>query len=226
MRFLSLALYAEGPTDHAFLQNILYRLTHETAFRLSKRPVEIAEDFVRGEPSGAASARKDRIEHAFANALSSNAINLLFLHSDGGTDEAAARRERIDPFATYAKTRWPLMQSVPVVPIRETEAWAIADTSALIAELGTRKSAANLSLDESPLMAEREPSPKAKLRRAQGLARQRSRARTKQGIEGIPAGLGARVHLDTLRQLSAFKNLENDLEQALKALWQLQDLAP
>ena len=226
MRYLSLALYAEGPTDHVFLQSILYRLTHETAFRISDRPVEIAEAFVRGVPSGAASARKDRIEQVFGKALSSNAINLLFLHTDGGSDEAAARRERIEPFSNYAKSQWPSVLCVPVVPVRETEAWAIADTSALIADLGTRKSAADLGLDELPLQAEREPSPKAKLRRAQDLVRQGRRARTKQGIEGIPAGLGARVRLDNLRQLSAFKTLENDLEQALNALWPLEDIPP
>ena len=97
MRYLSLALFAEGPTDHEFLHSILYRATHELASALSDSPVEIPEQFVRGVQGSMKGARPDRLERAFGAALASGAVSILFVHADEDGDLSSARTDRYEP---------------------------------------------------------------------------------------------------------------------------------
>lgn len=223
MRFLSLALYAEGPTDHVFLQRVLWRLTYETAYRLSDTKFEIADNFVRGLKPGPGGARENRLQRAFGDAVAAGAVNLLFLHADGDAELATVIAERITPCVEHARSAWLSfgLQCVPVLPVRMTEAWAIVDTVALAVELGTKKSAAELGVDIPSSQLEKHADPKVTLRNAQRVARPTRRPRSRQGIESIPAGLGERCSLATLKTLPAFRRLEADLDGALRRLWHI-----
>jgi hypothetical protein len=45
MRYLALALFAEGPTDQEFLPRIFFRLVTEISAELSDQPVEVPGTF-------------------------------------------------------------------------------------------------------------------------------------------------------------------------------------
>ena len=223
MRYLSLALFAEGESDHGFLQGVLFRLTFETANRLSESAVEISESFTRGRPYVGGESRVQRIERAFGGALSTSTINLLFIHADGDSDAPAALRERIEPCISYIQMRFPTVEfeCVPVIPVRASEAWALADPNAVIAEFGTKKSAPELGIDFQQGALEKLQDPKMVLKRIHDIVGGRRR---KKG-HLIPAGLGNRIELNSLRSLPAFRRLESELESSLRRLWKIDEVA-
>src|SRR5581483_2429473 len=220
MRYLALALFAEGASDHEILPRLLLRLTTEISASISTEPVEIAEQFIRASVSSriGPQTRPERVEALFGSAL--EAIDLLFIHADGQNDSNAAFDERVLPCCRHLRDRFPEIPfgCVGVVPVRETEAWAIADVDAVTRALGTRKSAQELGLPQSARSAERSPDPKAVLRNAQRIAlggRRHVRAPT----SAILAVLGETVALGVLRELPAFRDFEGSLRGALEELW-------
>jgi hypothetical protein len=108
---------------------------------------------------------------------------------------------------------------VPVIPVRETEAWALADVDALREVLGTTRTADQLGLSMRALRAlEENNDPKALLRQAMAAssARQRRRQPT------IPAGLGNNVSLGRLRDLPAYTRFEAAVQAALRQIWNIR----
>src|SRR5262245_32830137 len=107
MRYLALALFAEGPSDHEFLPRIILRSTTEISTSVSNEPVEIAEQFIR--PSSAfnaeARSRPQRVEALFGGAL--EAIDLLFIHADGHGDSDAAFDDRVLPCCNLLHSQFP-----------------------------------------------------------------------------------------------------------------------
>lgn len=223
MRYLALALYAEGASDHAFLPRILYRSIFEIAARMSEQPVEIAEQFVRGNSARLRRhvGRAANVEMVFGAALSS--LDILFIHADAGADAALAHERSVTPCCVRLRENFPdvRFKCVGVVPIRETEAWIVADADAVRRALGTNKSAAELGLPERPRDAERLADPKNVLRAAQRAAIASSR-RLGRRIPSIHAILGETVRLPRLRGLTGFAAFEARAEAALRELWGLQ----
>jgi hypothetical protein len=217
MRYLALGLYAEGP----------YKSTFEAAVRISDSRVLLAESFVRPQRASKSKDRADRIFDLFSEPLRQGAISLLFIHTDGGTDFSTADRERVVPAIIKLKgsIAAPSFGCVGVVPVRETEAWALADFDALREELGTRLSAEELQLPVRPADVERLLDPKQTLRNAHALASPSRRGRRTR-FEAIPAGLGDRVNHHCLRQVPAFARFEAELEATLRSLWNLPENTP
>jgi hypothetical protein len=220
MRYLALALFAEGPSDHEFLPRVILRSTTEISAAVSNEPVEIAEQFIRASTTKNTEmrSRPERVEALFGSAL--EAIDLLFIHADGQGDSNTAFDERVLPCCNRLHSRFPAARfgCVGVVPVRETEAWAIADADAVTRALGTRKSAQELGLPDNAANVETTLDPKAVLQRAQRIAlggRRQDRART----GSILAVLGETVGLGVLRELPAFRDFENRLRGALQNLW-------
>lgn len=220
MRYLALGLFAEGDSDHGFLRRIVYRSVHEIAMNFDHRPLEMPEDFVRGQHLGAPSRREDRVLESFRDAIEQSVVNLLFIHADSGNDRDAAWRERVKPACDLLHERYADLpfKCVPIIPVRETEAWALADPEALQAELGTALTVRQLGLPSDPAAIERIVDPKKVLHKACNAVRTNPRRR--RGNPIIPAGLGDRVALAKLRRLSAFVEFERCVRQALDALWQ------
>ena len=216
MQYLGLALYAEGPTDYYFLRPLLQRLCEDLCAREATDQVDVSEvkDLnhpveVRDEP------REQRILAAAKRA--EGAWRILFVHADGANDPARARGEQVAPSLELLRDTFrDKGVGVAVVPIRETEAWAIADGEAIRSAFGTRLSDDQLGLPARRAV-EAVTDPKAILLAAFHATNPTGRRR-KQGTSPYLNTLGEAVSLDQLSELTAFNRLVVELRAALQEL--------
>lgn len=218
MRNLGLALYAEGPTDYYFLRPLLQRLCEDICLKEARVDVDVSTVLALDHPPELNQARReDRI--AGAARLAQGAWNILFVHADGASNPTKMLREQVDPALQKLAAEFGRSTAgVPVVPVRETEAWAIVDGDALRSVLGTALSNPEMGLPNSTRDAEREPDPKARLDHACSVATQPGRRRKPVSTSRYLNSLGEQVSLEKLRGLEAFKCLERDLKDALSKL--------
>lgn len=218
MRNLGLALYAEGPTDYYFLRPLLMRVCEDLCLREARSNVDVSEVLALDHPPELDDARReDRIAEAARLAL--GAWNVLFIHADGASDPAKMLLEQVDPALQKLGAQYGgATAGVPVVPVRETEAWAIVDGDALRNVFGTKLSDAKMGLPGSAREIERVLDPKQVLENACRLATQPGRRRTPVSTSPYLSALGEQISLQKLRGLGAFKSFENDLRVALTRL--------
>lgn len=217
MDYLGLALYAEGPTDYSFLCPLLARVCEDLCTRDAAHPVEVSEVLRLDHPGAAGEAsRAERV--VLAGREASDAWRILFIHADGAGDPESKRREQAQPaidrlYQEHAETRL----GVAVIPVRETEAWAIVDGDALRSVFGTTMTDQALGLPSTAGVAEGTLDPKALLNTAFS-ATHPSGQRRRRGVSPMLNALGEQVSLPRLRELAAFALLENELRQALRRL--------
>lgn len=221
MHYLGIALYAEGPTDYYFLRPLLQRLCEDICLRESPHSVEFSEvlsldhsDRVKNAP------RNERILEAAQAARS--AWRILFVHTDGANDPVRAREQLVEPaLALLQQEMAEEGCGVALIPVRETETWAIWDGDALRQVFGTTLSDQDLGLAVNANLVESMADPKAALNQA-FLATQPSGRRKKQGVSPMLNALGEQVSLERLRQIAGFALFEAELKQALRRLQILQ----
>ncbi|WP_089416036.1 DUF4276 family protein [Vitreoscilla filiformis] len=214
MRYLNLALYSEGRTDDRFLSGLLLRLTQDVC----AGDVEMAEQVLALADPGSPSSgtRHDRILQAATAAR--GAWQILFVHADADADANRARSERVDPALALLKQRFGLKGlGVGVVPVRNCEAWALADGDALRRVFGTRLDNQALGLPATPKQVESISDPKQVLEAAFKATRPSGR-HARAGVASRLTQLGEEVSLDLLRQVSAFSALDSELRQALASM--------
>lgn len=202
-RWLGLALFAEGPTDHRFLDELLRRtvehLLVDGGHAVDLGPVQrlpvSAPDRPRAEriASGA-----EQVQGAF---------HVLFVHADGAGDPQRARVERVAPGVEAMQRRLggEGRRGVGVVPVRETEAWALADTDCLRRLLGTRRSASDLGLPESADELESLPDPRATFASVVRSARPGRRGRRRPAPASFLDLVRQQARISQLERLTAFQ---------------------
>lgn len=217
MHYLGIALYAEGPTDYYFLRPLLQRLCEDICVRESPHMVEFSEVLALDHSLKTKdSSRAQRILDAAKAAR--GVWRVLFVHADGANDPARAREQLVQP--ALALLQQEMVQDgcgLAVIPIRETEAWAIWDGDALRQVFGTTLSDQALGLPATANLVESVADPKAVLNNAFN-ATQPSGRRKKQGISPMLNALGEQVSLPQLRQIPGFSQFEAELKQALVQL--------
>lgn len=219
MRYLALARFAEGPTDHRFLHPLLLPLAEDLCLRFSHDQVEIPSQVLElHSPRGSLKDNKprdDRILQAIHE--HAEAIDLVIVHTDGGTDPEQARRERVKPALDrlHADPNFRPLRGVAVVPIRETEAWALADGEALRGAFGSTWTDRDL---ERPRDVEKIADPKSELRRIAERIIGTTRKRRKIPLDNYLTQIAERARLERLRRLRAFQRFENEFREALQNL--------
>jgi hypothetical protein len=216
MRFVAAGLFAEGSSDHRALQPILRRLLEHSCLLHSDETVEIPNIVTLRTPQASrARPRERRIRDAAEGAL--GVIQVLFVHTDGNGDAAAALSERVDPARRLVVELGELAPVVvPVVPARESEAWLLADGDCLREVFGSRRTDSELGIPSRPRDVERIPDPKRVLEQALSVARPNRSPRDR--AIGYFDLIGERIPLSTLREVPSFASLEEDLVRALREL--------
>lgn len=217
MRYLGLALYAEGKTDYYFLSPLLLRLCETLCLRDATEPIEIGPILALDDrEENRYLSREERIEAAATEAR--NAWNILFVHTDGAGDPDQAKAERVAPALMKLKNLAGITGiGVTVVPVRETETWAIIDGDALRKVLGTTLSDQAMGLPRTAREAEKIIDPKARLCQV-FKATQPTGRRKSLGTSPYLGAIGEQVALDKLRAATSFATLEAELTNALRYL--------
>jgi hypothetical protein len=216
MHYLGLALYAEGPTDYYFLCPLLQRLCEDICAQEANQSVEVSDVLRLDHPvtSGEAS-REIRIRDAAR--LADGAWRILFVHADGSGDPGRMRDQLAQPALDLLRQEFAGQGlGVAVVPVRETEAWAMVDGDALRRVFGTSLSDAAMGLPRTRAL-ESDTDPKATLDNAFSVT-QPSGRRMRQGVSPLLNALGEQASLQRLRELAAFSSMESELKKSLKQL--------
>ena len=216
-----MALLEEGSTDNRFLSSIAQRTASRILNLKSKSVVDVPEpQIVSSRDKG---SQEDRILWA---AQDSHGYHLLLVHADAdacsGEDALA---ERIEP--GFKKTREAhetgvqvCDKKVPVIPIRMTESWMLADLEALFNVIGTSVSPRDISLPNSPSQVESITHPKRKLQEVLNFAVGGSsrRRRKTRDVGRLYEPLARGIDLERLSGVPAFRKFQKDLTQVLYEL--------
>jgi hypothetical protein len=221
MQYLGLALYAEGRTDYYFLSPLLQRLCEDVCAGEALQPVEVSDVIGLDHPPSVNNAnREQRIVSAAGTAR--GAWKILFVHADGAGNPQRVRAQQVEPaLASLRSVFGNDGVGVAVVPIRETEAWVIADGDAIRHVFDTQRTDSELGLPSPSRAAESVADPKASLDSAFAVTEPSGRRR-KQGVSPYLSALGEQVSLTRLRELDAFLALEAELKAALRQLGIMQ----
>jgi hypothetical protein len=218
VRYLGLALFAEGSTDHRFLSPVVRRASEEICRQRAVESVEIGEVCELHSPPDVQGLGRDlRILEAARRAA--EAFDILFVHADGAADPGAAWASRIEPairrMTTDATCRD--RQTVAVVPVKETEAWALVDGDALRGAFGTVVDDQDLGIPVRPREVERVLDPKQTLARAYANVVGGDRRKRRTSVDFLEA-IGVRILLARIREVPAFQRFELELCTALRHL--------
>jgi hypothetical protein len=210
--YLRAGLYAEGPTDYAFLSPLLDRLMDELALSRFTGRYILGDCEGIDAPRPRPAARADRIAAAIHESW--DRCTVFVIHGDGAGDPERARREQIVPGIEAARV---MRADRPVavaacIPVREIEAWMLADPDVFLL-VGAR------TAPVCPAEPERELDPKATLRR---LLRESGLRRPRPDY----AIFGANVRFERLRELPAFVAFEQELIHALDEAARHQGFRP
>jgi hypothetical protein len=140
------AFASEGPTDDRFLPNVINRAIVDLCARHFSDYVEVADAVVVRDRGGPASI-PDVVAELRRNAGS---YNMVIFHHDAGANRDRVDREWVEPM----RAAWAATDSsdplIFVVPVRETEAWALADGDAIRRVYGVSWDNARLGVPDNP----------------------------------------------------------------------------
>ncbi len=217
MKQLVLALYAEGRTDERFLPVIIQRTADRILRQGALAPVDVLEPLSL-RPDGGASGREQRV---LSVARQAAGVHGLIVHDDANSrtaDDALAYR--FDPGVRLVQQSEGDVCSdlLPIIPIRMTEAWMMADFEGFRDVVGTDLSAEQLEFPARPLQVEAILDAKHRLQLAlnQIFARRRRRKKARLGQYYEP--LARRISLDRLGNVPAFRQFTSDLTSMLETL--------
>jgi hypothetical protein len=224
MRPLFIGLYAEGASDERFLPALIARTVRRILTIRERYPVDVVTPQVIRVPGSVASGEVERLITAAHYAMG---CNLLAVHLDAGAPTRdLAMQHRFQPGLKRVQEAEGQMcrQLVPVIPIREIEAWMIADLDTLMGLINpgisveeVRRTAAHeLRLAQRPHEVETDQEPKQTLKQIIRLAlSNRRRGRRNMKPEELHVQLGESVRLDVMDGIPAYAQLVTDTTQAL-----------
>jgi hypothetical protein len=204
MRSLSCVLVREGPSDDWFLPIVLQRALQDLCRERFPACGEIQD--IRPLPE-AGNQHPGSVVAAVSAELGT--FDVALYHHDGappGKSDAVIKRMR-----EAWRFREPL---VTVVPVRETEAWLLADSEAIRSALRVRK------FPDLGVEPERVHSVRSPKERFEAIVREIAgrRAASDHSIRDYVTRVGANVRIDMLRRVPAFELWWNEMSDALEGL--------
>ena len=206
-RVVEVITFVEGPSDVDFFPSIL-RLLVETV--LDGRPER--SSVVVEELDNRGAARGDWVVERVRDRYRGAAV--VAVHVDGSSNVARELHKSYKPVEEVWGRQVDLgARLVPLVPVRETEAWVLADLSIVrdVAGAGWGPS----SVTQSHLLdrPERLSDPKRTLDDI--MAQARRPRRRKRHVDTFLPLIAERLELPALRRLPSFQRFEHDLRAAL-----------
>jgi hypothetical protein len=196
-------LAADGGSDRVLIPIITWSLKQRSTLPV----VEQWADFSR-------IPRPKNAEERLKTAFELYPCDVLFVHRDAEGQSPDSRREEIADALVRTAIRY-----IPVVPVRMTEAWLLADEQAIRTAAGNPNGTQDLNLPDVRKLEDL-PDPKQVLHealtRASGLnTRRRSQLSVHQRVHLIPNYIDDYSRLNVL---PAFRTLQRDIRTAIETL--------
>ena len=216
MTVLVLGLYAEGSTDTRFLSPLIQRTAEKILGQYGLKVVDVADPIIIPKKRG----RQE--ENILQAALDAYGFHALLVHADAdyGTRERALQ-ERIQPgFNLVSRSIQEVCKDlIPIIPVRMTEAWMIADVTTLCEIIGTDIRPENSGLPNRSSLVEQDANPKDTLNQfVRRVNSTRPRSRRQIDITTRYDPLARQINLDKLLYVPSFKQFANDLMLMLARL--------
>ena len=205
MKELRCTLLADGPRDRALIPVLQWVLRQQVPFAIN---IDWADLRRLSPPPRQLAARVAQAVRLFS-------CDVLFVHRDAESEPRERRLGEIEKAVAAVET-WDRDRTVAVIPERMTEAWLLIDEAALRSAAGDPRGTVPLALPAVQQL-ERLPDPKRTLhdllRTASGLTGRRLRRfRMDQAVYRLAQAI---QDYSPLRQLSAFRALEEEVERIL-----------
>jgi len=212
LKTLRYTLVADGPSDAALLQVIDWALDQARPPWLESTRSAVFDGRIYQEPPSGLANR-------IAAAIRDNPCDLMFVHRDAERDLPGKRLREIEEALVQSSAT---VVSVPIVPIRMTEAWLLIDPVAICRAADNPSFAERLELPAIRGI-EQLPNPKEVLRQyllqAANLSGQRRRQQFKRRLSRRMHRVAGLIRdFSVLRQLSAYRAFEGALAAALAEL--------
>jgi hypothetical protein len=149
--------------------------------------------------------------------------DILVTHFDGGNSSKKVLKEHFEPARDRdliekekARNEDVCQHVLPSIPIREIEAWMLADSQALRTALNTRLNDQDLNLPKSPKSVENITDPKWELKEILKRVNVKRSANQAIALSELYNSLGKTIGLEKLEQVPAYQNFVEDLTKALQ----------
>jgi hypothetical protein len=213
MKTLSLALYAEGTTDYRFLAIVIQSAVEKILFEHQCPDIAVVEPTLIMDVEG--HTESDKI---FSAAQNAQGAHLLFVHLDADTRTVErAKAERFYPGQNrvVSSNDSVCKDLVPVVPVKNIEAWLVSDYEAFCKVVGTKASERELGLPSHPRLVESLPDPKRTFREALRIAHSMRRKRSNYHPGEYYELLARTIKMESLLKVPAFKIFYDELTEML-----------
>ncbi len=213
MSTLSLALYCEGNTDKHFLPTIIQRTAEEIILSSATNYVDVLPVTIMD------AAKQEQGRDILQAAVLAYGWHLLIVHKDADSRTYEQTKiQCIEPGCTLVqRSRQDACKKlVPVIPVREVEAWMIADGEILRNVLEIKERLQNLHLPKRAVLVVSDPDPKATLNRIIAIAEFERHRKIKR--KEFYESLALEVRLDRLSQIPAYRKFLDELSGALRDL--------
>ena len=207
---LLFTLVGEGPSDDALVPIVEWTLSNPELGLLPD--VEFVSQFVGPAQTPGLFEVVDR---AIA-CLADYPCDLLFIHHDADGATASRWAQQIRAGVIDARRRGHhLPVAIPVVPVREMEAWLLISSQAIRVAAGVPDGTASLELPRGRAI-ERCPDPKFVLQQALQKARGLPERRNRRADGVLPLEVARRIQdFSALQRLPAFQAFEADVRRVI-----------
>jgi hypothetical protein len=217
MNTLVISLLPEGATDIRFLSNIIIRTAFDILIEKAEGQIDVSDLIILNN-----SKKNGRDNQILQAAKDSYGYHILIVHSDADDNsDKEAFDNRINPWFSLVEEEIGKIckNLVPIVPIRMTEAWMIADKNTLKEEIGTDKDDHQLELNFPIKNVEIIADPKEKIKKAIQVACIETPYRLARiNIADLYLPLGQKVDLSILNHLGAYRKFKKHLTEAFKKI--------
>lgn len=207
MRFLSVLVLVEGPTDVDFLEPVLTRSLESLVLAHVEPEVQVACEV------DVAPARAPREKYIVEAVAAREGLDIVALHYDGTAEPERERSKYYEPVARAWHRHGVGARLIAVVPVQEMESWALCDPHELWRIVGREVPRADVSEGDRLARPETLSDPKRTLADIMSHSRKHRRFRA-DPREYLPL-LGERMPLDSLRTLPSYRAFENAVVETL-----------
>lgn len=227
-KLLLLAIYCEGPTDFRFLNRLVPRLCKNLLNQHNVQDWIVNENVFwvnENLDSLDKNKRKEKLKQSQSLLKAAEAADLyhiLFVHCDSDTrsyDETVEQSFKPGYSLVLARASGVCKQLVPIIAVREIEAWLLADAEAFYSEVSEHGEFNTQNLPLPPIqILEKRADPKNVIIGLLKNVISKKRKNPHKDISQLYAPLGDKASLEKLERLSAFQKFKQELEKSLMEL--------